>query len=280
MADQTEEAALWRTLPEPEEVAPGHFRSEGHMFSEGLLIREGVFRVDGGEVMAHTIAAAEQSQPGRRVVALNTVFAREGRHENPTDYEVSPLYVGRNFAFYSVLASQPGRGPVAHSQVTLAGDLEGPEHQGAPAPDVDFSDGVEDMAELLLVPAVVAGGRPLGDPAPGEPRAQVRLPIPPDLSGPTEVRQYLAFAFDHIAIAPALRPHAGIGYRTKKQFYTAPMGLQLRYFGQPDPGSELVLDMVSPVMRGGLGTALALAFDAAGSLVVSCAMDIVARVAD
>jgi len=275
-----EEAALWRTLPVPEEVGPGRYRSEGHMFSEGLLIREGVFRVDGGEIMAHTISVVERSHPGRRVVALNTVFAREGRHEHATEYELTEIYGGRNFGFVGVLATQPGRGHVAHSQVTLSGPLEGPEHQGVAAPEVDFSDGVADMDELLLEPITVAGGRRLGDPAPGEPRAQVRLPVPSDLADATEVRQYLAFAFDHIAIAPALRPHAGIGYRTKKQFYTAPMGLQLRYFAEPAPGSELVLDMVSPVMRGGLGTAQALAFDADGRLVVSCGMDIVARVAD
>jgi len=275
-----EEVALWRTLPVPEEMAPGRYRSEGHMFSEGLLIREGVFRVDGGEIMAHSISAVERSHPGRRVVALNTVFAREGRHEHATEYELTEIYRGRNFGFVGVLATQPGRGHVAHSQVTLAGALDGPEHQGIDAPEVDFADGVPDMAELLLEPITVAGGRRLGDPAPGAPRAQVRLPIPADLAAGTEVRQYLAFAFDHIAIAPALRPHAGIGYRTKKQFYTAPMGLQLRYFAEPPPGSPLVLEMVSPVMRGGLGTAQAYAFDADGRLVVSCGVDIVARVAD
>jgi len=275
-----EERALWHTLPVPEEIEPGHYRSDGHMFSEGLLIREGVFRVDGGEIMAHTIRIIERSHPGRRVVALNTVFAREGRHENPTDYEMTDLYAGRNFGFVSVLASQPGRGPVAHSQATVSGVLEGPAHQGIAAPEVDFTGAVADMSELLLAPLAVAGGRPLGDPEPGEPRAQVRLLVPPGLADATEVRMYLSFALDHIAIAPALRPHAGIGYRTKKQFYTAPMALQLRFFGEPAPGSELVIDMVSPVMRSGLGTAVAYAFDADGELVLSCGMDIVARVAD
>jgi acyl-CoA thioesterase-2 len=274
------ETALWRTLPNPVEVDPGRFRSETHMFSQGLLIREGVFRVDGGEIMAHTIAVVERSHPGRRVVALNTVFAREGRHENPTDYEMTDLYTGRNFGFVSVLASQPGRGPVAHSQLTLSADLEGPAHQGIGAPDVDFTGAVADMDELLLSPIAVAGGRPLGDPDPGEPRAQVRLPVPAELADATEVRMYLSFALDHIAIAPALRPHAGIGYRTKRQFYTAPMALQLRFFGEPAPGSDLVLDMVSPVMRAGLGTAVVYGFDGEGSLVLSCGMDIVARVAD
>lgn len=271
---------LWSTLPALEQVEAKVWQTTGHMWSEGLLIREGTFRIDGGELMAHAIQLVEDQYPGRRCVGLNTLFAREGRHEHATVYELGEVHRGRNFAFATLLARQPERGPIAHFQAIVAGPLVGPSHQGARAPEVDWSDAAQDLGELFISPVEVAGGRKLGDPEPGEPEARARVTVPDSLADPTEVRMYLSFVLDHTVIAPALRPHAGIGYRTKKQFYTAPMALSLRFWRDIEPGETIVFDMTGPVMAGGLGITHSHGFDATGAVVLSCTMDVVAREAD
>lgn len=268
---------VWESLPTLTPIAEGMWECREHMFYEGLLIREGVYRIDGGEVMAHAIWLAEHVCPGRSVSALNTVFPREGRHEVPTRYEVDVLHAGRSFAFVNVRATQPDRGVIGHAQLVVTAELAGPTHQGAFVPDIDWAASVVDPLDMLVEPAHVVGAHRTGDPEPGDPLVRLRLPIPDDMTDATQRRMYVTQATDHLGMAPALRPHSGIGFRTKRSFYTAPIAHSVRFWRDIPIGAELRFDLSSPVMVEGLGVASGHCFDANGVLVASCSMDVVAR---
>jgi len=178
-------------IPELVEVEEGRFRSEDHLFYPGLVSdpTQGRYRVDGGELVAHAMAVAERSYPGRRTLAARTIFAREGRHDLPTDYTIDALHAGRSMAFVTVRASQPERGILCESQITLVGAIEGPSHQAAPPPDVDWDTTTPAQRDIAEPPVGLVGAVDLGDPRAAAPVLRAVLPMPrtlPDtLSGPS-----------------------------------------------------------------------------------------------
>jgi acyl-CoA thioesterase-2 len=266
-------------MPVVHQTGPHQWRTDEHITGEGLIINptEGLYRVDGGETVAHSMWMAEAEHPGRRCLSVSSLFTREGRHDGPTDYEVTPLHSGRNFASVSVRASQPARGIIADTQLVLVGELVGPSHQAAQPPDVDWSHGIDDLADLVSPPVRVIGRKGIGDPQAGEPELRLVLPIPTGLTDALDRRMYIAYATDHLLIAAALSPHAGIGYRTKHEFYTAVLAHSLRFWRDVEPGTELRFDIISPVMADSAGIAIGHAFDAGGGLVATCIQDVVAR---
>ena len=275
----SEPGGHWAAMPAPHQVSDHAWRADDHLLYEGLIINPdaGLYRIDGGEIIAHSMRMAEAEHPGRRSLSVSSLFTREGRHDGPTDYLVEPWHAGRSYAFVGVTASQPGRGTIAHTQVVLVGDLAGPSHQSAVPADVDWSAGTDDPSDLASPPVRVIGGAGLGDPQAGEPDLQLVLPIPDHLTDPLDRRMYIAYATDHLLIAAALRPHAGIGYRTKARFYTAVLAHSLRFWRDVAPGTDLRFDINSPVMADSAGIAIGHAFDPDGTLIATCIQDVVAR---
>src|SRR5437763_6337662 len=152
-------------IPEIDEVGDGRFRSDDHLFYPGLVSdpTRGRYRVDAGELVAHAMAAAERTHPGRRTLAARAVFLREGRHDLPTEYAVDALRAGRSMAFVTVRASQPDRGVIAEAQLTLVGDLGGPSDPAADVPDVAWSVASPSQVDTADPPVGLVGDARLGD---------------------------------------------------------------------------------------------------------------------
>jgi acyl-CoA thioesterase len=266
-------------IPEIVEIEPMLFRSDDHLFYQGLVSdpTQGLYRVDGGELVAHAMAVSERTHPGRRTLAVRTVFLREGRHDLPTDYVVEPLRSGRTMAFARVQASQPERGVIAESQVTLVGEIEGPSHQAAPPPDVDWTTTTPGQVDIADPPVGIVGDVDLGDPSAGEPVLRAVLPMPRNLPDPLARAMYVAWQGAHFPTGPVLAPHAGIGFRTKASWYTAVTVEDLRFWRPLGPQDDLRFDIVSPVMAEGVGQVTSQGYGPDGTLLVSCNLDMTVR---
>jgi len=266
-------------IPEIVEVEPNRFRAEDHLFYEGLISdpTQGRYRVDGGELVAHAMAVAERTHPGRRTLAVRTVFLREGRHDLPTEYVIEPLRSGRTMAFARVQASQPERGVIAESQLTLAGDLEGPSHQAAAPPDVDWTKTTPVQVDIADPPVGIVGEVDPFDPSAKDPVLRAVLPMPRNLADPLARAMYVAWQGAHFPTGPVLAPHAGIGFKTKSTWYTAVTVEDLRFWRALGSSDDLRFDIVSPVMAEGAGQVTSQGYGPDGTLLVSCNLDMTVR---
>ena len=266
-------------IPEVVEVGDGRFRSEDHLIYPGLVSdpTRDLYRVDGGELVAHAMAVAERSYPGRRTLAARTVFTREGRHDLPTDYSIDALHAGRSMAFVTVRASQPERGVLAESQITLAGALQSPSHQATAAPDVDWDTTTPAQLDIADPPVGLVGAVDLGDPRAGEPVLRAVLPMPRHLPDTLSRAMYVAWQTAHFPTGPVLAPHAGVGFGTKATWYTAVLVEDLRFWRALGPEDDLRFDIVSPVMADSAAVVTSHAYGPDGTLLVSCNLDMVVR---
>jgi acyl-CoA thioesterase len=266
-------------IPEVTEVGEGRFRAEDHLFYEGLVSdpTQGRYRVDGGELAAHAMAIAERTHPGTRVQAVRTLFLREGRHDQPTDYEIESLRSGRSMAFATVRASQPERGVIAESQLSLVGGLAGPSHQALQAPDVDWSRTTPSQVDIAEPPVGVVGEVDLGNADAADPVLRAVLPMPRSLPDPLSRAMYVAWQGAHFPTGPVLAPHAGIGFKTKASWYTAVLVEDLRFWRPLGPDDDLRFDIISPVMADGAALVTSHGFGPDGTLLVTCALDMVVR---
>ena len=266
-------------IPDVVEVGENRFRSDDHLFYEGLVSdpTQGRYRVDAGELVAHAMAVAERTHPGRRTLAVRTVFLREGRHDLPTEYVVEPLRSGRTMAFVRVQATQPERGVIAESELTLAGAIEGPSHQAAPPPDVDWSRTTPGQVDIADPPVGIVGGFELGDPCAAEPVLRAVLPMPRHLPDPLARAMYVAWQGADFPTGAVLAPHAGIGFKTKAVWYTAVTVEDLRFWRTLGPDDDLRFDIVSPVMADGAALVTSQGYGPDGTLLVTCNLDMTVR---
>ena len=266
-------------IPEIIEVGEGRFRSDDHLFYDGLVSdpTRGRYRVDAGELVAHAMAASERMHPGRRTLAARTVFLREGLHDLPTEYAVDALRAGRSMAFVTVRASQPDRGVIAETQLTLVGDLSGPSHQAADVPDVDWSLTTPSQLDIADPPVGLLGGGHLGGSGKAEPVVRAMLPMPRGLGTPLERAMYVAWQGAHFPTSAVLAPHAGIGFGTKSTWYTAVLVEDLRFWRPLGLEDDLRFDIVSPVMADGAAQVTSQGFGPDGTLLVTCNLDMVVR---
>ena len=173
--------------------------------------RRGV--VFGGQLVGQAVVAATLRIPDKRVRAVQTVFARGARLDQPVDIEVEPMHEGRNIASATVTFIQNGR-VCARSLVLL--DVVEPDlvrHQ-IPMPDVEAPDPAKAVPHWLAAPqTIVVGDVDIADPAlTGPPTLQLWVRFPDAPAGDTTfARALLAHATDGWLIATAMRPHAGLG---------------------------------------------------------------------
>lgn len=266
-------------IPEIEQIGEGRFRSEDHLFYKGLVSdpTQGRYRVDGGELVAHAILAAERTHPGRRTLGVRAVFLREGRHDLPTEYEVDATRAGRSMAFVTVRSYQPERGLIAEAQLTLVSDLGGPSHQASAVPDVDWANTTPSQVDIADPPVGIVGGGNLGDAGAADPVIRAVLPMPRTLATPQERAMYVAWQGAHFPTGAVLAPHAGIGFGTKATWYTAVLVEDLRFWRPLGPEDDLRFDIVSPVMADGAALVTSHGYGPDGTLLVTCNLDMVVR---
>jgi acyl-CoA thioesterase len=123
----------------------------------------------------------------------------------------------------------------------------------------------------------VVGEVGLGDDTVGEALIDVTMPFPDGLPDGGLRRAYVGFTTDHLMMAPALRPFAGLGYRTKSNYFTAVIGHSLRFWTSSLDVPELRFTVTSPTIADGVGITVGHGFDPDGKLVVTCTQDLFIR---
>jgi acyl-CoA thioesterase-2 len=172
--------------------------------------------VFGGQFLAQAVVVATLRHPGKTVRSIQSIFARPGRIDAPTELAVESIHDGRTFASDTVTAWQGDRG-CARFLVLL--DVDEPDviRHGVPRPDVtepaetpltDQGMLVYPGSELRIVDGLDLWSvdAPTG---PAETFLWVKAPALPD--EPSVHQAVLAWATDGFLITTALRPHAGVG---------------------------------------------------------------------
>jgi acyl-CoA thioesterase len=172
--------------------------------------------VFGGQFLAQAITAASLRHPGRTVRSIQSIFARPGRIDAPTELTVDPIHDGRTFASDTITAWQGDR-LCARFLVLL--DVDEPDviRHDMPMPTVtapadtpvaDEGHLVYPGTELRIVDGldIWSVDAPTG---PAELFLWAKAPALPD--DPCVHQAAMAWATDGFLIATALRPHAGVG---------------------------------------------------------------------
>jgi acyl-CoA thioesterase II len=94
---------------------------------EGANHRLNYHRLFGGQLLAQFIRAASAVCPDKAVKSLHAVFAKEGRADDPVQYQVVRQHEGGSFATLTITASQP-RGVLATGSVSMHIAEDGPAH--------------------------------------------------------------------------------------------------------------------------------------------------------
>jgi Thioesterase-like superfamily len=142
---------------------------------EGANQQLNYHRLFGGQLLAQFIRAASAVCPDKAVKSLHAVFAKEGRADDPVQYQVTRQHEGRSFATLTITARQP-RGVLATSSVSMHVAEDGPAHQSTEAilPLLDE----KHRAELDLIPWETRCADDLNASSAGPPRLEVWMRTP------------------------------------------------------------------------------------------------------
>ncbi len=249
------------------------------------------FRLYGGEVMAQSLSAAQQTvEPPLVLHSMHAYFMRPGDPARPVIYDVESLRDGKSFASRRVTARQHGHA-IYSCQVSFQRPEEGFEHSRqmpqVPGPEGLVSD-FERFDKLLPADFRRAEKSPLesrqvlpqaltANPPPLEPRNYVWMratdPLPDDLA---LHQQLLAFISDTHLLATAIRPH-GVHPMPPKMLMTSLD--HTMWYHQPFRIDEwLLFELYSPTAANGRGLALGYIYTADGKLVATAAQEGLIRI--
>jgi acyl-CoA thioesterase II len=228
--------------------------------------------VEGSQVLGQALVAAGRHAPGRRTVAASMVFLRAADAREPYDLDLEPLSSGRAFTAVGVQVTQAERTCAAG---TLLCDATAPEviaHQ-EPPPDVPgpyestpFDMGVTGRDVRIVDDAYT--GDPEAPVGPPELDAWVRFRAVP--ADPALHAGLVAQFTGHLAIAAALRPHAGIGQdQAHHTLSTAINAISLSFHADVGADQWLLYHHRSTVAAGGMTHAECRVHDEPGALVAS-----------
>ena len=167
--------------------------------------------VFGGQILAQTIIAATNAQPGKEVKTVQTIFARGGKMTAPLDLTVESMHDGRTFGSVTVTVAQGPR-LCARSLVLLHAPEEDMIRHADPAPVVEAPAATPTHSfEFEGWEIGTVGGVDISDPddfGPAELLVWTRFQgAPEDL--PTS-QALLAYSTDGFLIGTAMRPHEGV----------------------------------------------------------------------
>jgi acyl-CoA thioesterase len=165
-------------------------------------------------MLAQSIVAARRRVPDRRVVSAHMAFPRAADARQPLAVELDDVHAGRTFSTFAARVMQNGR---VCATGTLLLDATAPDvmrHAAAPPPGVAGPDASEPVDMAMTGREIrVVGGVYTGDPgaAVGPPALDVWVRFDTVPNDPAIHSGLLAQFTGHMAIAAAMRPHAGIG---------------------------------------------------------------------
>ena len=204
-------------------------------------------RVFGGQLLAQFIRAATLICPEKSVKSMHTVFPREGRSDEPVEYEFAVHHEGRSFATLTATAQQ-SKGPIGTASISMHVVEDGPDVQTAdpvgavPGPDREVA--------LGLIPWETRALVDLNDPTTGPPEFELWMRTPPvdaDLAS-----ALAAYATDLTLIGTALRPMAGLDQRGNGTQFSSAVTSHTIWFHRPFTTEQwLVLRQHSPLLAHG-----------------------------
>jgi acyl-CoA thioesterase-2 len=231
-------------------------------------------RVFGGQLLAQFIRLASLTCPEKAVKSLHAVFPREGRADEPVEYEVARQHEGRSFATLSIVATQ-NKGPIGTASVSMHVVEDGPAVQSTdpvgpvPGPDHEVA--------LDLIPWETRATVDLNATTTGPPEFELWMRTPsadPDLAP-----ALAAYATDLTLIGTALRPLDGLSQRGNGTQFTSAVTSHTIWFHRLFACEQwLLLRQHSPVLAQGrsFGRGDILTHD--GVLVASYAQEALLRI--
>jgi acyl-CoA thioesterase II len=268
---------LWNDLLACLNLSPadddGQFANGDTTVFEGGNQQLEYHRLFGGQILGQLIRAASLTCPDKAVKSLHTVFAREGRADEPVRYEVTLHHAGRSFATLTITARQNPK-VLATTSVCMHALEDGPDRQTVA--DIPGLLGADHRIELGLVPWETRSADDLDDTSSGPPQFEMWMRTPsvePDLAP-----ALTAYATDLTLIGTALRPLEGFNQKGNGTAFTSAVTSHTLWFHRPFRTDQwLLLRQHSPLMAHGrcFGSGDALTED--GSLVASYAQEALLR---
>jgi acyl-CoA thioesterase len=254
-----------------EDLGGGKFRARNAPGGRGVVF--------GGQMLGQTIVAATNSQPGKEVKTVHTIFARGGRVDQDLDMTVDVMHNGRTFGSDTVTMAQGDR-LCARSLVLLHEPESDMIRHADPMPDVpgpaelpsrDFEFEGYEMA--------VVGGVDISDPDDvGEAILEVWIRwrgAPDDLA---TSQALLAYATDGFLIGTAMRPHEGVSQANAHLGVSTGVVSHTLTFHEPFRASDwMLLDQYSSYAGRGRAYGRAHVFTEDGTLVASFVQDSMIR---
>lgn len=232
-------------------------------------------RLFGGQLLGQFIQAGRLVCPDKAVKSVHTVFAREGRADDPVSYEAIRRHEGRSFAAVTVIARQPSRGVLATSSICMHAVEDGPDRQDVAA--VPPVLGQEHRLALDLIPWETRAVVDLNATTPGPPDFEfwMRTPeVDPELAPPLA-----AYATDLALIGTALRPMEGLGQRGNGTQFTSAVTSHTLWFHRPFRTDDwLLLRQHSPLLAHGRSFGRGDVLTADGTLVASFGQEALLRI--
>jgi acyl-CoA thioesterase-2 len=270
---------LWTDLLECFELASAHSdgadgATEPAAF-EGRNQQLDYHRVFGGQLLGQLIQAARLVCPDKTVKSLHTVFAREGRADEPVTFEAVRHHEGRSFATLTITGRQSNR-VLATSSICMHVVEDGPEHQAvAGVPQVL---GPEHRLALDLIPWETRAADDLNLTGTGPPEFEFWMRTP-DVD-PALAPALAAYATDLTLIGTALRPMDGLGQRGNGTQFTSAVTSHTLWFHRPFRTDEwLLLRQHSPLLAHGRCFGRGDVLTESGALVASYGQEALLRVA-
>jgi acyl-CoA thioesterase-2 len=262
---------------------------ESGVFEGPNVVLPGYRRLFGGQLLAQAIAVAALT-PCRPVRSLHLVFVAEGRPDVPVSWSVSALHDGRTFATRSVVASQGNR-MLASGLVSLhVPDVGGRllEHSicpvGVPLPHEVAAAG--QFGAMAFETRPVLPAEPFAPPAldglalgPPELAVWMRAPRPPrEATDQLRHQELLAYATDTTMMVAAMRPHEGVGFGATTVTASAVTSHTISFHRRIRVDDWLLFVQQSPAAAGGRAYIRGDVFDQSGTVVASCAQEVLIRV--
>ena len=233
-------------------------------------------RVFGGQLLAQFVRAAALVCPEKTIKSLHAVFPREGRADEPVEYDITLHYEGRSFATLSMTATQ-SKGPIGTASVSMHVAEDGPELQttapvGAPL-------GPEYAVGLDLIPWETRSLVELNEPTVGPPECEVWMRTPAVELGLAPA--LAAYATDLTLIGTAVRPMEGLSQRGNGTQFTSAVTSHTMWFHRPFTTDQwLLLRQHSPILAHGRCFGRGDLLTADGTLVASYAQEALLRIAN
>jgi len=233
-------------------------------------------RVFGGQLLAQFVRAATLVCPEKSIKSLHAVFPREGRADEPVEYDVTLHHEGRTFATLSVTAAQ-SKGPIGTASVYMHVAEDGPAMQTADPVDAPL--GPEHVVGLGLIPWETRSTVDFDATTTGPAESEVWMRTP--AADPALAPALAAYATDLTLIGTAVRPMAGLSQRGNGTQFTSAVTSHTIWFHRPFTTDQwLLLRQHSPVLAHGRCFGRGDLLTADGTLVASYAQEALLRIAN